>query len=118
MQLAIENVARQYRRDVQGLGDFTVELGPGILGLAGSKRRRLAHADAQPSDHRARDRGQRHWEHGCWLSIAKYELPVVEAASLELTENDLCCTIGASWNMLPPRFATEGGAISLVEPVS
>lgn len=35
MQLAIENVARQYRRDVQGLRDFTVELGPGILGLAG-----------------------------------------------------------------------------------
>lgn len=35
MELHIENVSKQYRRAVWGLRDFTLRLGPGILGLLG-----------------------------------------------------------------------------------
>lgn len=35
MQLIIENVGKQYRRDFWGLRDFALELGPGVLGLLG-----------------------------------------------------------------------------------
>jgi len=35
MELHIENVSKQYRREVWGLRDFTLRLGPGILGLLG-----------------------------------------------------------------------------------
>ncbi len=35
MQLAIENLSKQYRRDFYGLRDFTLRLGPGVLGLLG-----------------------------------------------------------------------------------
>ena len=39
MELHIENVSKQYRKDVWGLRDFTLLLGPGALGLLGPKRR-------------------------------------------------------------------------------
>ncbi len=35
MQLAINNVGKQYRRDTWGLRNFALELGPGVLGLLG-----------------------------------------------------------------------------------
>jgi ABC-type multidrug transport system ATPase subunit len=35
MNLSIQNVSKQYRRDVWGLRDFTLELGAGVLGLLG-----------------------------------------------------------------------------------
>jgi ABC-2 type transport system ATP-binding protein len=35
MQLAIDDVGKQYRRDFWGLRSFTLELGPGVLGLLG-----------------------------------------------------------------------------------
>lgn len=35
MQLKIDDVGKQYRRDFWGLRNFTLELGPGILGLLG-----------------------------------------------------------------------------------
>ena len=35
MQLSIEGVSKQYRGGVWGLRDFTLSLGPGILGLLG-----------------------------------------------------------------------------------
>ncbi len=35
MQLKIDEVGRQYRRDFWGLRNFTLELGPGVLGLLG-----------------------------------------------------------------------------------
>lgn len=35
MKLMIENVSKQYRRDVWGLRDFSLEIGPGVLGLLG-----------------------------------------------------------------------------------
>lgn len=35
MELIIENVSKQYRGDVWGLRDFSLRLGPGILGLLG-----------------------------------------------------------------------------------
>jgi ABC-type multidrug transport system ATPase subunit len=35
MNLSIENVSKQYRRDFWGLRDFSLELGPGVLGLLG-----------------------------------------------------------------------------------
>jgi len=35
MQLKIDEVGKQYRRDFWGLRDFTLELGPGVLGLLG-----------------------------------------------------------------------------------
>ena len=35
MNLSIKNVSKQYRRDFWGLRDFTLELGPGVLGLLG-----------------------------------------------------------------------------------
>jgi ABC-type multidrug transport system ATPase subunit len=35
MQLSIEKVSKRYRRDVWGLRDFSLELGPGVLGLLG-----------------------------------------------------------------------------------
>ncbi len=35
MKLAIENVGKRYPRDVWGLREFSIELGPGVLGLLG-----------------------------------------------------------------------------------
>jgi ABC-type multidrug transport system ATPase subunit len=35
MELHIENVSKQYRKAVWGLRDFTLKLGPGVLGLLG-----------------------------------------------------------------------------------
>jgi ABC-2 type transport system ATP-binding protein len=35
MQLLIASVGKQYRRDFWGLRDFSLELGPGVLGLLG-----------------------------------------------------------------------------------
>jgi ABC-type multidrug transport system ATPase subunit len=35
MQLTIDHVGKQYRRDFWGLRNFTLELGPGVLGLLG-----------------------------------------------------------------------------------
>jgi ABC-type multidrug transport system ATPase subunit len=35
MQLVIENVSKRYKGDVWGLRDFSLELGPGVLGLLG-----------------------------------------------------------------------------------
>jgi ABC-2 type transport system ATP-binding protein len=35
MNLSIRNVSKQYRRDFWGLRDFSLELGPGVLGLLG-----------------------------------------------------------------------------------
>ena len=35
MNLSIKNVSKQYRRDVWGLRDFSLELGTGVLGLLG-----------------------------------------------------------------------------------
>jgi ABC-2 type transport system ATP-binding protein len=35
MNLSIKNVSKQYRRDLWGLRDFSLELGPGVLGLLG-----------------------------------------------------------------------------------
>ncbi len=35
MNLSIQNVSKQYRRDFWGLRDFSLELGPGVLGLLG-----------------------------------------------------------------------------------
>jgi ABC-type multidrug transport system ATPase subunit len=35
MNLSIKNVSKQYRRDVWGLRDFSLELGAGVLGLLG-----------------------------------------------------------------------------------
>ena len=35
MKLSIVNVSKQYRRDFWGLRDFSLELGPGVLGLLG-----------------------------------------------------------------------------------
>ena len=35
MQLTIDDVGKQYRRDFWGLRNFTLELGPGVLGLLG-----------------------------------------------------------------------------------
>ncbi len=35
MQLVIDRVGKQYRRDFWGLRDFALELGPGVLGLLG-----------------------------------------------------------------------------------
>ncbi len=35
MQLAIDNVGKQYRRDFWGLHNFTLDLAPGVLGLLG-----------------------------------------------------------------------------------
>ena len=35
MQLSIENVGKRYRGDFWGLRDFTLKLGPGVLGLLG-----------------------------------------------------------------------------------
>ncbi|MBN2007079.1 MAG: ABC transporter ATP-binding protein [Anaerolineae bacterium] len=35
MELHIENVSKQYRKEVWGLRDFTLRLGPGVLGLLG-----------------------------------------------------------------------------------
>jgi ABC-2 type transport system ATP-binding protein len=35
MELRIENVSKQYRKDVWGLRDFSLRLGPGVLGLLG-----------------------------------------------------------------------------------
>src|SRR5512136_1033091 len=35
MQLVIENAGKQYRRDFWGLQNFSLELGPGVLGLLG-----------------------------------------------------------------------------------
>jgi len=35
MNLSITNLGKQYRRDVWGLKDFSLEVGPGILGLLG-----------------------------------------------------------------------------------
>jgi ABC-2 type transport system ATP-binding protein len=35
MNLSIKNVSKQYRRDFWGLRDFSLELGPGVLGLLG-----------------------------------------------------------------------------------
>ena len=35
MNLSVRNVGKQYRRDFWGLRDFSLELGPGVLGLLG-----------------------------------------------------------------------------------
>jgi ABC-type multidrug transport system ATPase subunit len=35
MHLSIENVSKQYTREVWGIRDFTLDLGPGVLGLLG-----------------------------------------------------------------------------------
>lgn len=35
MQLTIEHLSKQYRRDFWGLRDFNLELGPGVIGLLG-----------------------------------------------------------------------------------
>jgi ABC-2 type transport system ATP-binding protein len=35
MQLTIDDVGKQYRRDFWGLRNFALELGPGVLGLLG-----------------------------------------------------------------------------------
>jgi ABC-2 type transport system ATP-binding protein len=35
MQLVIASIGKQYRRDLWGLRDFSLELGPGVLGLVG-----------------------------------------------------------------------------------
>ena len=35
MKLSIENISKQYRGNVWGLRDFTLEIGPGVLGLLG-----------------------------------------------------------------------------------
>ena len=35
MELRIEGVSKQYRKDVWGLRDFSLRLGPGVLGLLG-----------------------------------------------------------------------------------
>ncbi len=35
LKLTIENLSKQYRRDVWGLRDFDLELGPGVIGLLG-----------------------------------------------------------------------------------
>ena len=35
MKLAIEHLSKQYHRDVWGLCDFSLELGPGVIGLLG-----------------------------------------------------------------------------------
>lgn len=35
MKLRIENVSKQYNHRVWGLRNFSLELGPGVLGLAG-----------------------------------------------------------------------------------
>jgi len=35
MNLSIKNLSKQYRRDVWGLRDFSLELGVGVLGLLG-----------------------------------------------------------------------------------
>lgn len=35
MNLSIKNVSKQYRHDFWGLRDFSIELGPGVLGLLG-----------------------------------------------------------------------------------
>ena len=35
MNLSIQNVSKQYRRDFWGLRDFSLELGAGVLGLLG-----------------------------------------------------------------------------------
>jgi len=35
MELTVTNLGKQYRRDVWGLKDFSLEIKPGILGLLG-----------------------------------------------------------------------------------
>src|SRR5574342_1208483 len=35
MRLSISHLSKQYRRDVWGLRDFDLELGPGVIGLLG-----------------------------------------------------------------------------------
>jgi ABC-type multidrug transport system ATPase subunit len=35
MKLKIQNLSKQYRRDVWGLRDFSLEVGPGVIGLLG-----------------------------------------------------------------------------------
>ena len=35
MRLLIESVSKRYGRDVWGLRDFSLDLGPGVLGLLG-----------------------------------------------------------------------------------
>jgi ABC-type multidrug transport system ATPase subunit len=35
MKLKIDNLSKQYRRDVWGLRDFSLEVGPGVIGLLG-----------------------------------------------------------------------------------
>lgn len=35
IKLVIEHLSKQYRRDFWGLRDFTLELGPGVVGLLG-----------------------------------------------------------------------------------
>ena len=35
MNLSIQNVSKQYHRDIWGLRDFTLEIGAGVLGLLG-----------------------------------------------------------------------------------
>ncbi len=35
MQLTIENLGKQYRADFWGLRQFSLDLGPGVLGLLG-----------------------------------------------------------------------------------
>ena len=35
MKLTVTNLGKQYRRDFWGLKDFSLEIGPGILGLLG-----------------------------------------------------------------------------------
>ncbi len=35
MQLTIQNLGKQYKRDFWGLKDFTLDIKPGILGLLG-----------------------------------------------------------------------------------
>ena len=35
MRLVVENVSKRYARDVWGLREFSLDLGPGVLGLLG-----------------------------------------------------------------------------------
>ena len=35
MKLSVTNLGKQYRQDFWGLKDFSLDVGPGILGLSG-----------------------------------------------------------------------------------
>ena len=55
MKLVIESVGRQYSDKVWGLRDFSLELGPGVLGLLGPNG---LNSESKNCEHRTN-----HWIH-------------------------------------------------------